>query len=115
MGDLSAHFSRWEFDSHDRVRADPDPRLIACLEKLRHICDDRPLRIVSGYRSPKQNRLVGGAARSQHLYNRAADIPLGYATVEQALRSGFTGIGSSGPWATHVDVRPGRLARWKYS
>lgn len=44
----------------------------------------------------------------------AADIPSGYATVAQAEQAGFTGIGNSGPWATHVDVRP-RPARWSYN
>lgn len=113
MGDLSAHFSRREFDSHDGARADPDPELVAALERLRALVG-RPLRIVSGYRSPAHNRAVGGAPRSQHLYNRAADIPAEYATVAQAAAAGFTGIGSRGRWAVHVDVRRGRPARWSY-
>lgn len=114
MGDLSAHFSRHEFDSHDGERANPHPLLIQRLEDLRSLCGNRPLRIVSGYRSPAWNKLVGGAKRSQHLLNKAADIPAGYATVQQALAAGFTGIGSKGPWAVHVDVRSGRRARWRY-
>lgn len=114
MGDLSPHFSRWEFDSHDGARAAPDRRLLDALERLRAMVG-RPLRIVSGYRSPAHNRKVGGAKRSQHLYNRAADIPVGYATVAQAEAAGFTGIGSYGEWAVHVDVRPGRAARWSYT
>lgn len=114
MGDLSLHFSRREFDSHDGARAEPDPRLIEALERLRAMVG-RPLRIVSGYRSPAHNKAVGGKRRSQHLFNRAADIPEGYATVSQAVAAGFTGIGSKGPWAVHVDVRPGRLTHWSYS
>ena len=113
MGDLSPHFSRHEFDSHDGARAHPAPELIAALERLRSICGDRPLKIVSGYRSPAHNRAVGGKPRSQHLVNKAADIPEGYATVAQAERAGFTGIGNKGAWAVHVDVRPTR-ARWSY-
>lgn len=114
MGDLSPHFSRHEFDSHDGARAQPTPKLIAMLEKLRTIAGDRPLRIVSGYRSPAHNRAVGGAKRSRHLFNDAADIPEGYATVGQAAAAGAIGIGSKGRWAVHVDVRPGRPARWSY-
>lgn len=114
MGDLSPHFSRREFDCRDGSLANPDPRLVEALERLRTICGNRPLRIVSGYRSPAYNKRVGGAKRSQHLYNRAADIPSGYATVRQAEQAGFTGIGRSGEWATHVDVRAGGLARWEY-
>jgi uncharacterized protein YcbK (DUF882 family) len=113
MGDLSPHFSRREFDCKDGTKADPDPRLIECLERLRAAVG-HPLRIVSGYRSPEYNRKVGGARKSQHLYNRAADIPVLYATVAQARAAGFTGIGSRGKWAVHVDVRPGPLTRWSY-
>ena len=43
----------------------------------------------------------------------AADIPEGYATVDQAVAAGFTGIGSKGRWAIHVDTRPSP-ARWTY-
>lgn len=114
MGDLSPHFSRREFDCRDGSRANPDPRLIECLERLRSICGDKPLRILSGYRSPAYNKRVGGARRSQHLYNRAADIPAGYATVQAAQAAGFKGIGSSGQWAVHVDVRKSGFARWEY-
>lgn len=113
MGDLSPHFSRHEFDSPDGVRAAPDPRLLACLERLRRLCGNKPLRIVSGFRTPAYNRKVGGARRSQHLYNRAADIPVGYATLAQAEAAGFTGIGTKGKWVRHVDVRAQR-ARWTY-
>lgn len=113
MGDLSAHFNRSEFDSHDGARADPVPALVAALERLRAICGDRPLRIVSGYRSPAWNRHVHGAPRSQHLYNRAADIPSGYATIDDATVAGFTGIGFCGGWVVHVDVRPGKRVAFR--
>jgi zinc D-Ala-D-Ala carboxypeptidase len=113
VGDLSPHFSRAEFDCHDGSISDPNPRLIECLEALRGSCDDRPLVIMSGYRSPAWNRHVGGAKRSQHLLNRAADIHGNYATVDQALAAGFTGIGFCGAWVVHVDVRTGRRAIFK--
>lgn len=113
MGDLSLHFSRYEFDSHDGVHASPDPRLVIALEKLRARSGGRPLRIVSGYRSPAHNRAVGGARKSQHLFNRAADIPAGYATLDDAVAAGFTGIGFCGNSVVHVDVRPGRRVIFK--
>lgn len=107
MGDLSLHFSRHEFDCHDGSRAHPTTELLASLERLRTIIGNKPIVIVSGYRSPAWNRRVRGATRSQHLFNRAADLNRGVATVDQARRAGFTGIGFVGPWAVHVDVRPG--------
>lgn len=115
MGDLSAHFSRTEFRCRHCGRVVVDPELVAALERLRAAVG-RPLPIVSGYRCPVHNRAVGGATRSQHLYGRAADIPPRYATPEQATAAGFKGIGTSGRWAVHVDVRrTRRVARWKYA
>jgi uncharacterized protein YcbK (DUF882 family) len=113
MGDLSPHFSRWEFDSHDGAQAAPTVALIVALERLRGMVG-RPLRIVSGYRSVAHNKRVGGAPNSFHLRNMAADIPEGYATFSHAVYAGFSGIGTRGRWATHVDVRPGPLTHWVY-
>jgi len=106
MGDLSAHFSRYEFDCHDGQQAHPDPELVQRLETLRSIVG-RPCHIVSGYRDPAYNKSIGGAPDSQHIHNRAADLETGYATVAQAEQAGFRGIGYAGRWAVHVDVRPG--------
>jgi len=115
MGDLSPHFSAREFADSRTGAVKVEQRLVDALERLRSICGDRPLRIVSGYRSPSTNRDVGGAPKSQHLYGRAADIPFRYATVEQARKAGFTGIGDRDGWAIHVDVRDSkRVARWHY-
>lgn len=114
MGDLTQHFSRAEFDSHDGKRAAPTARLLAMLERLRLIAGDRPLTIVSGYRSPEHNKRVGGAPDSRHMHNDAADIPKGYARVADAERAGAVGIGDKDGWAVHVDVRPGPPARWHY-
>lgn len=115
MGDLSAHFSRREFADKRTGEVQVEPALVEKLERLRTLCGSRPLRIISGYRSPSTNKAVGGAPRSQHLYGRAADIPYGYATVAQAREAGFTGIGDKGGYAIHVDVRPTkRVARWHY-
>lgn len=112
MGDLSPHFSRWEFACRHCGRAEVDQHLVDHLEVLR-VLKGGPLRIVSGFRCPAHNASVGGARASRHLRGDAADIPAGYATVDDAERAGFTGIGQRGKWAVHVDVRPGR-ARWLY-
>lgn len=112
MGDLSPHFSRWEFDCHDGQRATPSPLLVAGLEKLRAIVG-RPLHVVSGYRDAAYNKSIGGAPDSRHIHNDAADLETGYATVAQAEQAGFVGIGYAGRWAVHVDMRPGNRVVFK--
>jgi uncharacterized protein YcbK (DUF882 family) len=113
-GDITEHFSRAEFRDRRTGMSHVDVTLVDHLERLRTIVG-QPLNIVSGYRSPTTNAAVGGAQESQHLKGWAADIPEGYATVDQALRAGFTGIGSKGKWAVHVDVRDTpTVERWTY-
>lgn len=105
MGDLSAHFSLWEFeDRRAGVVRRPSRELLAILECIRDAIG-RPLRIVSGYRTPATNRAVGGARRSYHLSARAADLPLGDVPLELAIRCGARGIGVRDGWVVHVDDR----------
>lgn len=116
MSKLSPHFNSAEFECRGKDGCKsilPNQKTLAALEKLRSICGNRPLRIVSGYRCSTRNGHVGGAPRSRHLMGDAVDIPEGYATIDQARQAGFTGIGSRGPWAIHVDTRPSP-ARWQY-
>ena len=83
---LSEHFTLREMcasitaDNHNIVNC-PSPADIANLKML---CTQvleparrawgRPLRITSGYRNTKLNKLVGGKSNSYHLCGRAADI-----------------------------------------
>jgi len=113
MGDLSPHFSRHEFDCHDGSRAHPNPLLIAALERARALAGNKPMEIISGFRSVAWNKKVGGAKMSQHLFNNAADLRKGVLTIEQARAAGFSGIGYSGRWAVHVDVRSGHHVEFR--
>lgn len=108
------HFSWNELGRPPLALRPASRRLAAALERLRSLRGDRPLTIVSAYRSASRNAAVGGAPRSRHLVGDAADIPRGYATTRQAAAAGFVGIGSLNGWAIHVDVRPGPPARWTY-
>ena len=111
---ISPHFRLSEFrDKRTGALRGPDPELVLVLERIR-LLRGRPLVIVSGYRSPATNRAVGGARSSQHLYGRAVDIPIGYVSEAEAHAAGARGIGLSGEWATHVDVRKGQPAVWRY-
>jgi len=97
----------------DRMRAN-SRRLALCLETLRRQLGGHPIRLISAYRAPAHNARVGGADKSQHLRGAAADIAAGVCTAEQARAAGFSGIGQRGPWATHLDVRPGPGVHWHY-
>lgn len=79
-GDLSEHFSAREFRCHCGGR---EPgclltrvhrKLLESLEAHRAEYSPGGLVIVSGYRCPRRNVEVGGAAMSQHLYGTAADL-----------------------------------------
>lgn len=86
-----------------------DDQALHSLDQLRHLLD-RPLRVRSGYRCEEHNRLVGGAARSQHLKGRAFDLEaqseLERAQIVYLARvCGFRGIGLY-PSFVHLDTRP---------
>lgn len=80
------HFSLQEFTRSSTAEADgiqntPAVCEVARIEDLvKEVLDPlrewygRPIYVTSGYRSPKLNRAVGGAATSQHLRGEAADI-----------------------------------------
>jgi uncharacterized protein YcbK (DUF882 family) len=82
-----------------------------------------PIRIISGYRSPKYNRRIGGARRSQHMQARAADIKIKGMTPKEVKRvivkligEGKMATGGIGLYRTftHYDTR-GWNARWSGS
>jgi uncharacterized protein YcbK (DUF882 family) len=128
-----SHLGLWELACHDHART-PYPRkwhrtrlraLRRAFEAIRHACGDRPIRVLSAYRTSTHNRQVGGARRSQHVAGRALDLrpPVGmtvpqFATIIDDLLDGkTTAIRGRGRyrWFVHIDVRPGtRLARWSH-
>jgi len=84
---------------------------------------NRPVRIISGYRSPYKNKKVDGAKDSQHMQGRAADIMIKgvssldvFLGVVRLVKAGKIQIGGIGlyPKFVHIDVRPtGKIAVWK--
>ena len=114
---ISRHFKVREYRSRDG--ADPifvSPRLVELVQNIRtHF--GRPLIITSGYRTPRHNAAIGGAAHSQHLYGRAADIvvvgvsPEQVADYAECLMPHSGGVGRYRSF-THVDVRADK-ARWR--
>lgn len=81
-------------------------------EALRHQLGDRPLTVISGFRSIACNKRVGGAPNSQHTYGRALDFtgtPSLCTIARGARNAGFGGIFGPGYPGhsdhTHVDIR----------
>lgn len=124
MSKLTQNFSLREFKCRDGSNVPEDlmenVQLLADnLQVLRdHI--DKPIRVISGYRSPTYNRKIGGAKRSQHMTAKAADIKvtgMSPKEVKEAIvsliKEGKMHSGGIGLYTTftHYDVR-GRNARW---
>ena len=123
---ISAHFFRDEFKSQFDDIEYPDKYL----DRLKKLCKNleiiryqfgRPIRITSGYRSPENNKRVGGVKRSQHLQGRAADFVIDgidprevALSVRELIHDGWLDQGGVGDYEnfTHYDIR-GRAARWR--
>lgn len=124
----SAHVSWKELDCNDGT---PYPRrfvrdgrlheLMEIFEKIRHECGNKPITILSAYRTPEWNKQVGGARFSQHVEGRALDLrpPKGMSNKEfyQLIKAncdkwGITGLGYYKNFV-HVDTRLShRLISW---
>ena len=130
---LTPHFSVDEFACHDGT---PYPeewvkdRLVPLcnqLEVIRHACGDRPIIVLSGYRTAAYNAGCPGAATaSQHIDGNAADIQVEGMAPSDVHRviidlddSGEIMIGGLGIYTAwnHVDIRErpadGHLAMWR--
>jgi len=95
---LSPHFSLDELivsQSAARHGIDNNPppaaienlkRLCVLLENVRELFG-KPLRISSGYRSPKVNALIGGSEKSQHCQGAACDFTIQGVTIDQVMDS----------------------------
>lgn len=121
---LTENFSLFEFACRD---GSPVPAelldnvelLAKNLQVLRDYLGE-PVRLNSGYRTPKYNARIGGAKNSQHVLAKAADITVKSKTpkqlaaiVERLIAQGKMKQGGIGiyPGFLHYDVR-GRRARW---
>jgi uncharacterized protein YcbK (DUF882 family) len=131
LNQLTPHFHLTEFAQPSRHGfpriAHPWPDLCFILaqnlEKIRTWFLGRPIRIISGYRTPEYNRKIGGARHSQHVVGRAVDFVVRGVPAQQVhaaclrlVREGdLTALGlGEYPNFTHLDIRAsGRSARWR--
>jgi GH24 family phage-related lysozyme (muramidase) len=128
---LTAHIRLGEFALdqearrfHHQHQVDTAAELAAFLERVRRNFGNKPVIITSGYRPPEVNRAVGGASRSEHLYDApdvgAVDFFIEGADINQvqAFCDKFwphsVGYGAAKGFV-HLGLRRGRpRVRWDY-
>lgn len=114
---LSQHFKVKEFQSKDGVdKVLIDTDLVSILQKIRsHF--NRPVTILSAYRTPTHNANIGGSSTSYHVKGMAADIQVkGVDPILVGLYAESLGVGGVGVYAynggfVHIDTRPTKY-RW---
>lgn len=121
---LSCHFTAREFRCHGTGQKGHAshpiliaPRLLWLLELTRHHLQ-KPIVLLSAHRCAWWNEQQEGAPRSYHVDGYAADLATGVLLFTDAVHLGWTGVGTRGPWATHIDARrlPGNwVSHWEYT
>ena len=121
---LTENFSLHEFRCKDGTDVPEDlmenvKELAENLQVLREYIQ-KPITVISGYRSPKYNRKIGGARRSQHMLAKAGDLIVKDMTPDELklaivhlIKEGKMKKGGVGLYThfTHYDVR-GFNRRW---
>ena len=124
---LTPNFNLSEFKCKDGSRVpeefcDNVQKLAENLQVLRDTIQ-KPIIVISGYRSPVYNKKIGGARRSQHMKATAADIIVPGMHPDDVreviiglIKEGKMSKGGVGRYTTftHYDIR-GWNARWSGS
>lgn len=122
---VTKNFKLSELEFSDAIPPELVANAIELLKNLQVIRDhfQRPIVIISGYRSPARNAQVGGADKSQHLEAKAADIKIAgvpteeiYNRIDKLISQGLVKQGGIGKYIksgfVHYDIR-GSKARWE--
>ena len=122
---ITKNFKLSELEFSDAIPPELVANAVELLKNLQIIRDhfQKPIVIISGYRSPARNSAVGGADKSQHLHAKAADIKIAgvpteeiYSRIEKLIAQGKIKEGGLGKYLdsnfVHYDIR-GIKARWE--
>ena len=117
---LSQYFKREEFSCQCGCGYDVvDVELLRVLTVVRETFG-QPVRVTSGCRCSSHNKRVGGAAKSQHVLGKAADIqvrgvmPDVVSAFLDQMYPDVYGIGTASSFV-HIDVRDDKPRRWTYN
>lgn len=122
---LTENFSLDEFKSKDgsAFPAEVVQNLAILAEQLQALRDEvqKPITVLSGYRSPAHNLKIGGAKESFHVKGMASDLQVAGMTpsqlaevIEKLIKEGKMKQGGIGIYPTfvHYDFRNKKI-RWK--
>ena len=122
---VTKNFKLSELEFSDSIPAELVANAVDLLKNLQIIRDhfQKPIVIISGYRSAVRNAQVGGADKSQHLHAKAADIKIAgvpteeiYSRIDKLIAQGKIKEGGLGKYLdsnfVHYDIR-GTRARWQ--
>ena len=117
---LSKHFKLKEFSDERQGELFLDTNLIFYLECIFARCHASKIIITSGYRSPEEDKRVGGNGSGYHTKGQAVDFVV-YDKHDKIIESkyicciaqelGLRGIGLITNTATHIDTRKNGI--WK--
>jgi len=122
---VTKNFKLSELEFHDKIPPELIVNAVELLQNLQIIRDhfQKPIVIISGYRSPARNEAIGGAKKSQHMEAKAADIKISgvpteeiYNRIDKLMAQGKIKTGGLGLYVrsgfVHYDTR-GVKVRWQ--
>jgi hypothetical protein len=91
---VTKNFKLSELEFSDKIPPELIAHAVELLQNLQVIRDhfQKPVTIISGYRSPARNEAVGGAKKSQHMEAKAADIKIAGVPTEEVSISALTAV-----------------------
>ncbi len=109
---VTKNFKLSELEFSDSIPPELVANAVELLQNLQIIREhfQKPIIIISGYRSPTRNSAVGGADKSQHLHAKAADIKIAGVPVTEIMVGDENGQVSVRKLQKHLKKLPKKLS-----